>query len=215
VVPPDLAPPEPVFSLVSLAFLTLFSGVSNPSGGCFLTFDEERKAMSDEIRIYIADLTAYNNGKLHGVWINACGDINDVREQIKAMLAVSPEGFAEEYAIHDYEGFGGYALREHEGIETAHEIACFITEYPDFGGELLNHFGGNLEEAKAAADDNYCGCYKSPADYAQELTEETSQLPERLTYYIDYERMGRDMEMGGDIFTIETGFETVHLLWSR
>jgi antirestriction protein len=66
--------------------------------------------MSDEIRIYVADLTAYNNGKLHGVWINARGDINDIWEQIKAMLATSPEGFAEEYAIHDYEGFGAYAL---------------------------------------------------------------------------------------------------------
>ena len=27
--------------------------------------------MSAEIRIYVADLAAYNNGKLHGVWIDA------------------------------------------------------------------------------------------------------------------------------------------------
>jgi len=27
--------------------------------------------------------------------------------------------------------------------------------------------------------------------------------------------MGRDMEMGGNIFTIETSFETMHVFWSR
>jgi antirestriction protein len=171
--------------------------------------------MSDEIRIYVADLAAYNNGKLHGVWVDACDDISDIWEQIKTMLATSPEGFAEEYVIHDYEGFGSYALSEHAGIEAAHEIACFIAEYPNFGDELLNHFGGDVEDAKTAAEDNYCGCYKSLADYAQELTEETTQISENLTYYIDYERMGRDMEMGGDVFTVETGFEEVHIFWNH
>ena len=171
--------------------------------------------MNADIRIYVADLAAYNNGKLHGVWINATDDLDDIQEQVNQMLAESPEGFAEEYAIHDYEGFDGYALSEYEGLKTTHEIACFIEEYPDFGGELLNNFGGDLEEAKAAAEENYCGCFKSLADFAEELTEETSQIPENLAYYIDYERMGRDMELGGDVFTIETAFEEVHIFWSR
>ena len=171
--------------------------------------------MSNEIRIYVADLVAYNAGHLHGVWIDASEDINDIWEQIKTMLANSPVENSEEHAIHDYEGFGGYALTEYAGIETAHEVACFIAEYPGFGGELLNHFGGELEEARTSAEENYCGCYKSLADYAQELTEETTQIPEQLAYYIDYERMGRDMEMSGDIFTLETGLETVHVFWSR
>jgi antirestriction protein len=51
------------------------------------------------------------------------------------MLAASPGGFAEEYAIHDYEGFGSYALSEYAGIETVHEVACFIADYPDFGSD--------------------------------------------------------------------------------
>ena len=171
--------------------------------------------MSKEIRIYVADLAAYNAGYLHGVWIDACDDVSDIWRQIKTMLVNSPVENSEEHAIHDYEGFGSYALTEYAGIETAHEIACFIAEYPDFGGELLNHFGGDLEDTRTAAEDSYCGCYRSLTDYAQELTEETTQIPEHLAYYIDYERMGRDMEMGGDIFTLETGFETVHVFWSR
>jgi len=94
--------------------------------------------MSEEIRIYVADLAAYNNGKLHGVWIDATQDLDDIQEQINAMLAESPEGFAEEYAIHDYEGFGGYSVGEYEGIHSLHKIACFIEEYPDLAGELLS-----------------------------------------------------------------------------
>ena len=60
-----------------------------------------------------------------------------------------------------------------------------------------------------------CGCYQSLADFAEELTEETTQIPENLAYYIDYERMGRDMELSGDVFTIETAFEEVHIFWNH
>jgi len=62
---------------------------------------------------------------------------------------------------------------------------------------------------------NYCGCYASLADYAEELTEETTQIPEHLALYIDYEKMGRDMELGGDVFTIETGYQEVHIFWNH
>ena len=44
------------------------------------------------------------------------------------MLAESPEDFAEEYAIHDYEGFGGYSVSEYEDIQSVHEVTCFIEE---------------------------------------------------------------------------------------
>lgn len=96
--------------------------------------------MTTEPKIYVADLAAYNNGYLHGVWINAAQAVDGIQEQINAMLAASPVPDAEEYAIHDYEGFEGYALGEYEGIDTAHEIACFIEEFPTFGGALLNQF---------------------------------------------------------------------------
>jgi antirestriction protein len=100
------------------------------------------------------------------------------------MLAKSPEGFAEEYAIHDYEWFGGYCLGEYEGIETAHEIACFLEEHSEIAGELLNQFGGDLEEAQKAAEENYCGCYSSLADYAEEVIGDTSNIPDHLACYI-------------------------------
>ena len=170
--------------------------------------------MSEEIRIYVADLAAYNNGKLHGVWINATDELDEIQEQINLMLGSSPEGFAEEYAIHDYDGFNGYSVSEYEGMESVHDVACFIEEYPEIGGKLLDYFS-DIEEARKAAEENYSGCYKSLADYAEELTEDTSQIPENLAYYIDYERMGRDMEISGDVYTIETSFDEVHVFWSH
>jgi antirestriction protein len=170
--------------------------------------------MTNDIQIYVADLAAYNAGILHGVWINATQELEDIQEQINSMLKASPVADAEEYAIHDHEGFDGYSVGEYEGIDTLHEIALFIEEYTDFGGALLSHFG-DLKTAEKAAIEDYCGCHRSLADYAQELTEETKAIPENLRHYIDYEAMAHDMELNGDVFAIETGYQEVHIFWSR
>ncbi len=171
--------------------------------------------MCEEIRIYVADLAAYNSGYLHGTWIDATQDLDDIQEAVNDMLSKSPVEDAEEYAIHDYEGYGSYGLGEYEGLEKAHELACFIEEYPALGGEMLNHFGGSLDDARKALEEHYSGCYSSLADYAQEWTENTSEVPAHLENYIDYERMGRDFEMSGDIYTIETAHDEVHVFWSH
>lgn len=167
-----------------------------------------------EPRIYVADLAAYNNGKLHGVWIDAALELDDIQEAVAKMLKASPEGFAEEYAIHDYEGFGSYRVSEYEGLESVHEVACFIEEHEELGAELLAHFS-SIDEARTAIDENYAGCYESVADFAEELTEDSVQIPESLARYIDYNAMAYDMEVGGDIFTIEVGYREVHIFWSR
>lgn len=169
----------------------------------------------NDINIYVADLAAYNAGYLHGKWIDATLDPEDIYGEINKILASSPVADSEEYAIHDYEGFEGASLSEYEGIESAHEKACFIEEHGKLGAEILNYYGDDLGDAEKALEDHYSGCYKSLADYAEELTEQTSKIPENLAYYIDYEKMGRDMEYGGDVFTIETGFEEVHIFWSH
>lgn len=166
--------------------------------------------MCEEIRIYVADLAAYNNGKLHGVWIDATLDIDEMNEAVAKMLKASPEGFAEEYAIHDYEGFGSYPLGEYEGLQAAHDIACFIEECDEVAPELLNYYS-NLEEAKRVLEENYIGCFESIADYAQEITQETTDIPKQLEYYIDYEKLGRDMELSSEIFAIEAGYQKVHI----
>lgn len=170
-----------------------------------------------DIRIYVADLAAYNSGKLHGAWIDATIELDEIHYQIQSMLKESPESAAEEFAIHDYEGFGVCGLSEYESIESVREKACFIqsADAEELVGELLNYFGGNVGDAKKALEENYNGCHESLADYAQELTEETSEIPRHLVAYIDYERMGRDMELSGDVFSIEAAHNEVHVFWNH
>jgi len=188
-------------------------GFSTPAGDVFFS-REGMGAMQSDIRIYVADLAAYNNGILHGVWIDATDDLNSIWEQIQAMLKQSPVEDAEEHAIHDYEGFGPYQVSEYEGIAELHAIAEFIEEYGAVAAELLDYYN-DLDEAKKAMEEQYNGCYSSLADYAQELTEDTQEIPQHLEFYIDYERMGRDMELSGDVFTIETVYQEVHVFWSH
>ena len=168
-----------------------------------------------EIRIYVACLAAYNNGRLHGRWIDATLGEDHIWEEMRAMLAASPEPAAEEWAIHDYEGFEGAPLSEYSSFATVAALAAFIEERGSLGGKLLEHFGGELSDAQAAFEE-YAGEHESLADFAQDLTEETGpEIPKQLEYYINWEAMGRDLEMSGDIFTIETRFEEIHVFWAR
>ena len=171
--------------------------------------------MSADYKFYVACLAAYNNGRLHGAWIDATQDVDDIMAEVQTMLEASPEPDAEEWAIHDYDGFGGLRLSEYESFESVHMIACFLEEYPDLGPHILDHFNGDIDEARGALEDQYQGCYESLAEYAQNLTEETTTIPQHLEYYVDYDRMGRDMEMNGDVVTIETAYNEVHVFWAH
>jgi len=85
-------------------------------------------ARADRPRIYVACLAAYNSSCLHGRWIDATTP-DEIWEQVRAMLADSPEPDAEEWAIHDYEGFEGANLFEYASFETVCELADFIEEH--------------------------------------------------------------------------------------
>jgi antirestriction protein len=162
-------------------------------------------------RIYVACLAAYNSGILHGEWIGAEGGEDEVRAQIARMLAASPIPNAEEYAIHDYEGFEGATIEEYSGIGRVCELAGFIAEHGELGGAVLSHFGGDLDEARDALEDRYLGRYSSLADYMEGVTEETIKVPDALRYYIDYEAMARDADINGDVFTVQLGYHEVHV----
>jgi len=168
----------------------------------------------NDIRIYVADLAAYNNGKLHGAWIDATLDIEDIEASVSKMLSESPEKFSEEFALHDYEGFQSYSVSEYQSLASVNEIACFIEQWGKLGSMILCEYN-DIEKSISILEEDYCGCYPSVADYAQELTEETTQIPESLAMYIDYERMANDLEVGGDIFTIETAYNEVHIFMNR
>ncbi|GLQ19505.1 antirestriction protein ArdA [Algimonas porphyrae] len=164
----------------------------------------------DRPAIYVACLASYNSGILHGDWIWA-DDADDMRDATRAMLARSPEPDAEEWAIHDHAGFEGARIEEYQSFETVADIAGFIEELGELGAKVLEHFGQDLDDARKAFED-YCGEFESLADYAEELTTECgTNIPESLRHYIDYAAMGRDMEINGDVFTVQSGHAEIHI----
>ncbi len=167
--------------------------------------------ISETPRIYVACLSSYNNGIMHGVWLDVTEDAWAIWDGIATMLAKSPMPDAEEWAIHCHENFGGIHISEYEGIERVAELAGFLAEHGALGAELYNHFGGDLDEAREAMTDRYHGEYASLADYMQELTEQSIIIPKMLEFYVDWTAMARDAEMSGDIFTIETAQDEVHV----
>ena len=171
-------------------------------------------ACPERARIYVACLAAYNNGCLHGRWIDATAP-DEIAGEVRAMLAASPIPNAEEWAIHDYEGFEGAQLSEYASFESVCELADFIAERSELGAKLYSHFSDNRAEARAAFED-YAGEYRSAADFAAQLHEDTgTEIPEALRYYIDWDALARDMALNGDIIVFQTGFEEVHVFWSR
>ncbi|MEV8022472.1 antirestriction protein ArdA [Streptomyces sp. NPDC086554] len=107
-------------------------------------------------QIYAACLAAYNNGILHGEWIDATQDPDSINHEIQLMLERSPIKGAEEYAIHDYDGFGGISLGEYESLDDLHLIALALDDFP---AVVVSHFHGEVdtEDLYETCQDRFIG----------------------------------------------------------
>jgi len=159
----------------------------------------------DGPQIYVAALGAYNAGSLHGAWIDATQDPEDIRAAIQEILRTSPETGEEEWAIHDYEGFGGIRLSEFEDIDKVSQLAKLIQEHGSVFAAVVEHCGGasRLDEAVQMMEEAYQGEYDDAADWAEHFAEETAAPIETYRSYIEWERVARDAELNGDILVIE------------
>ncbi|MHC4398936.1 MAG: antirestriction protein ArdA [Planctomycetota bacterium] len=145
-------------------------------------------------RIYVACLAAYNQGTLHGEWIDTNQGADCIHEEIQAMLSKSPAPGAEEWAIHDYEDFGGLGLSEFEDIDRVAELGQLVAEHGAAFGAYANHVGVDYASAEGFQE-AYCGEWDSEEAYAEELFDElyAHDIPENLRFYIDYEKFARDL----------------------
>jgi len=153
-------------------------------------------------KIYVACLASYNNGILHGEWIEATSDAGAMRKQVDAMLKASPSPDAEEFAIHDTDGID--LASEYVGLQAvADKIALieeFENEFGDDAAEVIEAFEGCFGIGQATdagrVRDAYCGQYESALDYAYEFVNSTGMLhdvPESLRMYFNYEAFARDL----------------------
>ena len=163
-------------------------------------------------RIYVASLADYVAGRLHGSWLEVSGDADELAEGVAAMLAGSRLPGAEEWAIHDYEGFGPLRLGEYETLETVARLARAIAEHgpaPMHWADLVS----NTDEATLDEFDNvYQGHWESLTAFADSLWDDCGYegvldevIPEGLRSYVrfDAEAYARDLELGGFIVSSE------------
>jgi len=161
-------------------------------------------------RVYVACLAAYNAGRLHGRWIDANQDADDIRDQVAEMLAASPETGAEEWAIHDHEGLG--SISEWESFDRVAAIGQAVAAAGDDAAALLAWLGNEPGRDPDDFADVFRGEWDNVANYVENLWDELGHNQDadkaaagqwwHPARYVDWDRMARDLEMSGDVETI-------------
>jgi antirestriction protein len=171
-------------------------------------------AASVSPRIYVACLAAYNNGKLHGAWIDADQSADDIEREVARMLAASPEPGAEEWAIHDYEGFDGLRLSEWEQFERVASIAAGISEHGPAFAAWLSYDEDRDPSDTTAFEDAYLGEWDSLRAYADDYAEQTGMYDsaERAGspyVVVDIDMLTRDLDI--ELYSVESGNGTIYM----
>jgi antirestriction protein len=169
-------------------------------------------------QVYIACLAAYNNGHLHGDWIDIAQPAENIQAEIDRLLQTSPAtDEAEEWAIHDIDCQGIQNLPT--DAEALAEIGAALEEHGKPFALYWNDFtqsNTSIDRAIENYQEAYLGCYESVEDYAQEILEELgitaavekAGLPQ---YYIDFKSYGNDLALNGDIHPIDNGYKETYI----
>lgn len=175
--------------------------------------DQAKPEREDTVqpRIYVASLSDYNEGRLYGAWIDAAQDEDELGRAVQEMLARSPSPGAEEWAIHDYEGFGLLHLSEFESLAAVAKVAKGIVAHGPAFAAWAARVGAD-SELLDAFEDAYMGEWQDGKEFAEqmlddmgELEELKSKLSDHLAPYveIDYDSYFDDLVLGGQISTME------------
>jgi len=159
-------------------------------------------------QIYVAPLAAYSSGHDTGRWIEVTKCEDELKEKITELLDDCPYSAVDgDWRIHDYQGFYdcGCSLGEHPSLKDLAEFMGLIEQHGKLVAELLDYFCGDVEEAKRYLDKKYLGAFDSAADYAEKdaLGKIQGEIPVVIAAYVNYEAMGRDLLLGGEILAIE------------
>ena len=155
---------------------------------------------SINIAVWVGCLSSYNQGHLHGQWVDLdlIDSVEELQKAIDQILQDSPVEDAEEWAFMDHD-LGGIHIGEYEDLETVVNIAKGLREHESAFVAFYNCFcSTDLQEF----EERYQGEYDSVEDYAQQFLEDTgaiASIPENLRYYFDYEKYANDLEISGDI----------------
>ena len=178
-------------------------------------FEEGENTMTTTgtTRIYVASLADYNAGIHHGAWLdlsdyhNVSGLEEGIQRILDSSLTAALSGVpAEEWAIHDYEGFPA-GLGENPVLDDLWSLHEAIEEHGDAYLDYCQYVGIRYATPEGF-EEAYQGEYNSMTDFAEELFDELylHEIPEHLHYYIDYEKFARDLECSGDYYITSNGY---------
>lgn len=189
-------------------------------------------ARGDRPEIWVGSLSDYTNGVLHGMWVAADQEPEEIHEQIAWILRTSPTArrygeVAEEWGIFDHSGFCGYNVSEYANLDTASLVAKGIAEHGEAYAEWVEYVGDTAEELLDAESfhDHYEGTFDSLEEYVEHILEETgfySELdraleiiPEDLRRHIQVDVEGIAEEWGQGLYVAETRDGKVHVFDGR
>jgi antirestriction protein len=132
-------------------------------------------------KIYVADLEAYNNGRLVGEWLDLT-DYNDADELMDAIQDVLKKSGGEEYAIHDIEYIPRSMYSEYMGKRDFEEIYEMM-ELADRNDLPLEVVMDVVSQYDSSAVDEFYGKYDSADDFAQQLVDDLG-----IQSFINFER---------------------------
>lgn len=95
-------------------------------------------------RVFVTCLAAYNNGTLHGEWVDAT-DEDDLTESVERILASSPIADAEEFFWSDTEGFGNL-VSEYTSIKTTAAVGALVEKHGLSMVEFVADYAGSVED---------------------------------------------------------------------
>jgi antirestriction protein len=161
--------------------------------------------------IWVSSLSDYTNGHLHGVWLDATLDPDELHHAVQFMLRNGYDHTAEEWVIMDYDDFCGLNLGEYESLEVVSRIAKGIVEHGEAFAQWIDYVGERSEEALSRFEDHYLGKFESTEAYVENLLEASDAysfeeyVPEWLKPYvkIDVELLARDSEI--ELYVAEAG----------
>lgn len=157
------------------------------------------------MRIYVANLREYNEGKLVGEWIDLPND--DLQERLDIICSNG-----EDYAIHDYETSYGIEIQENSNLfelnELAEELEVLNSEQQIAFEAYLDGVEGSYAEAlEVVRAGNYtlyadCSNMKEVAYRVIDGSGRLDNADEILKSFFDYERYGRELDLTGTFIPV-------------
>lgn len=164
-----------------------------------------------EIKIYVANLAAYNDGVLKGNWFTLPTPMEEIFRKVFAPYELDENGQPHgDFAIHDYEA--PFEIGEYESIDYLNEVAELFDTLSDEEVKMICALKDegvlmDLREGQEALENviRYTQC-KDMSDIAYQVIQERYGNQEEYAFFLrnfDYENYGQELDSTGTYLFLE------------